>query len=520
MRRSKFSLSYKHLLSFNMGDLVPIGLLEVLPGDSIQHATSALVRLSPMLAPVMHKVDIKIHHWFVPHRLCWEGFEDFITGGPDGEDDTVAPTVTVDDNDIAVGDLLDHLGVRPLTAGTFSAIPLRAYGLVFNEYYRDQDLDTPLTVSIASGSDTTTNRNMQRIRWSKDYFTSSRPWEQKGPDITLPLGTSAPVTGSAYVKGLASRGTPTWDIVSGNVTEAGGSVISASNSDGNRWASLDPGTGMTAAVRQIGSSVRPGVYVDTNEIGTGATPWTADLSSASAITVRALREALALQRFQEARARYGSRYPEYLRYLGVSPQDARLQRPEYLGGGRAPVQISEVLQTAEGTNPVGEMRGHGIGGMRSNRYRRFIPEHGYVLSLAAIEPKAIYADGLERHWSRTTREDYWMKELEFIGQQEVLNKEVYFAHATPNGVFGFQDRYREYREKFSRISGEFRTVLDHWHFARLFSSDPALNSTFVACIPAQDRVFAVPSQNVVYAMVRHSIQARRLVSASAAPRTF
>lgn len=496
MKRSKFNLSYKHLMSFNMGDLVPIGLLEVLPGDSIQHATSALIRLSPMIAPIMHKVDIKIHHWFVPHRLTFEGFEEFITGGPDGEDATVFPTKTVNGSAVTVGSLLDHLGVRPLTACTFSALPMRAYNLIWNEYYRDQDLDTPAVVSTAPGADTTTSINLLRIRWDKDYFTSARPWEQKGPDISLPLGTSAPVRGDGVNpigiqtdSGLAqlrykTTTTPRVDV--GNVT---GTI------DNDDFMYL-----------RFGANPASGMI--------------ADLTSASAITVRALREALALQRFQEARARYGSRYPEYLRYLGVSPQDARLQRPEYLGGGRAPIQISEVLQTAEGTNPVGEMRGHGIGGMRSNRYRRYIPEHGYVLSVAAIVPKAIYADGLERHWSRTAKEDFWTKELEFIGQQEVLNKEVYLAHTTPNGVFGFQDRYREYREKFSRISGEFRTVLDHWHLARMFTSDPALNATFVACQPQQDRVFAVPSQNVCYGMIRHSIQARRLVSGSAAPRTF
>lgn len=481
-------------MSFNMGDLVPIGLLEVLPGDSIQHATSALIRLSPMIAPIMHKVDIKIHHWFVPHRLTFDGFEEFITGGPDGEDATVFPTRTVTNVQVPVGSLLDHLGIRPLTAGTFSALPLRAYNLVWNEYYRDQDLDPPATVSTAAGNDTTTSLNLLRIRWDKDYFTSARPWEQKGPDITLPLGTTAPVGGDGSTLKLWNGGT------GGGAFEyiTGGGVQRINLSNNTNWAD--------------GDDVRVAAAPNAGLV--------ANLASASAITVRALREALALQRFQEARARYGSRYPEYLRYLGVSPQDARLQRPEYLGGGRAPIQISEVLQTAEGSNPVGEMRGHGIGGGRSNRYRRYIPEHGYILSLAAIVPKAIYADGLERHWSRTAKEDFWTKELEFIGQQEVLNKEVYFAHSTPNGVFGYQDRYREYREKFSRISGEFRTVLDHWHLARMFTSNPALNATFVACQPQQDRVFAVPSQNVCYGMIRHSIQARRLVSGSAAPRTF
>lgn len=493
MKRSKFNLSHTKLFSCDTGELIPCGLLEVLPGDSIQHATNLLVRASPMLAPIMHKVDVKIHHWFVPHRLTFDGFEDFITGGPEGDDDTIFPTMTVDNNDVAVGDLLDYLGVPPLTAATFSALPARAYALVFNEYYRDADLDTPLVVSTAAGADTTTSKVLQRVRWAKDYFTAARPWEQKGPSITLPIGDTAPLvldpaSGAIPNSDLRLSSTGALNAVAGDIRSAG-----------------------TGALQN--SSSNP-ITVDV----TGHT--LTDLSSASAITVRALREALALQRFEEARARYGSRYPEYLRYLGVQPQDARLQRPEYLGGGRAPIQFSEVLQTAEGTNPVGELRGHGIGGMRSNRYRRFIPEHGYILSLLSIQPRAIYGNGLARHLNRTTKEDFYQKELEFIGQQEVLNKEVYAAHATPNGVFGYSDRYAEYTEEPSTIAGEFRTVLDHWHYARIFSSDPALNSTFVTCSPADDRVFAVPSQDVIYVMAKHSIQARRLKQRNAQPKTF
>jgi len=240
----------------------------------------------------------------------------------------------------------------------------------------------------------------------------------------------------------------------------------------------------------------------------------ADLSDASAVTVNILREALALQRFEEARARYGSRYVEYLRYLGVRSSDARLQRPEYLGGGRQSIQFSEVLQTAEGTDPVGELRGHGIGTLRSNRYRRFFEEHGYIVTCLSVRPKTIYAQGLARHFNRRVKEDFWQRELQHIGQQEILNKEVYAAAASPNNTFGYQDRYDEYRRTESTIAGEYRSsLLDFWHMARIFASEPALNADFVKCVPTE-RNFAVPSQDVLYVMAKHSIQARRLVAAS------
>nr|QJB20726.1 MAG: major capsid protein [Microvirus sp.] len=488
MKRSKFSLSNTKLLSCDMGELVPCGLTEVLPGDTVQQATSALIRCSPLLAPVMHPVHVRIHHWFVPHRLVWEDWEDFITGGPDGMDDSIFPTVTFGGGTgAAIGSLADYLGV-PTGVNNLqvSALPLRAYALIWNEWYRDQDLETPLVVDVGSGPDTTTSLSLQNCSWEKDYFTSARPWEQKGPSITIPLGTTAPVVG-------VQTGNPMLARVSsnGNLNGTLGNIQAEASANGSNLENAANGLGLR---------------IDPN--GTLA----ADLTGASAITVNALREAMALQRYEEARARYGSRYTEYLRYLGVRSSDARLQRPEYLGGGKNVIQFSEVLQTAEGENPVGEMRGHGIGAMRTNRYRRFFEEHGYVLTLLSIRPKTMYPQGLFRHWNRRVKEDFWQQELQHIGQQEVLNKEVYAAHTSPEGIFGYQDRYDEYRQQESTVSGEFRSsLLNFWHMAREFSSSPALNASFTKCVPTE-RTFAVPSQDVLYVMAKHSIQARRMVA--------
>jgi len=485
MKRNKFSLSHYKLLSCDLGELVPCGLVEVLPGDTMQQATNALVRCSPLLAPVMHPVHVRIHHWFVPHRLVWEDWEDFITGGPDGMDASDFPTITFGGGTgAAVGSLADYLGVTPgVNNLEVSALPFRGYAMIWNEWYRDQDLQTELTVDETSGADSTTSTALQNICWEKDYFTSARPWEQKGPAITIPIGTSAPVMG------IALEDDEDYNTTAAGFRDAAGAAA------GSNWTGA--GTPIIK-IQGVNATNTPGPY--------------ADLSSASAVTINALREGLALQRYEEARARYGSRYTEYLRYLGVRSSDARLQRPEYLGGGKQTIQFSEVLQTAEGTNPVGEMRGHGVSAMRSNRYRRHFEEHGYVFSLISAKPRTMYAQGLHRTWNRRIKEDFWQRELEHIGQQEILNKEVYPAHGTPEGTFGYQDRYDEYRRCESSIGGEFRSsTLEHWHLARVFSSAPALNADFVKSVPTE-RVFAVPSEDVLYIMANHSIQARRLLS--------
>lgn len=504
MKRNKFSLSNYKLMSGNMGSLLPCGLQEVLPGDSFQHSASALIRLSPLARPVMHPLHASIHHFFVPHRLVWNDWENFITGGPDGTSAPTFPTITFGGGTgAAVGSLADYLGVPPLVNNVeVSALPFRGYALIWNEWYRDQDLQTALTVDLTDGADTTTNTVLQNVGWEKDYFTSSRPFEQKGTEVTIPLTGNAPVKGIGKLNQNFGAGDQT-------VYESGASGSTVYDHP--------------APVGKSDADPDSTFYVQGTADATGFPNIYADLSAVSAASVNDLRLALALQRYKEARARYGSRYTEYLAYLGIRSSDARLQRPEYLGGGRQTIQFSEVLQTAPTTDGddeegVGNLKGHGIGALRSNRYRRFFEEHGYVFSFIFLRPKSMYVQGLSRHWNRRVKEDFWQQELQHIGQQAVLYKEVYAAHATPDGTFGYQDRYDEYRRTESSVGGEFRTsVLSDWHMARIFGSDPALNADFIKMQATEtDRIFQVASTtaDTLWMMVRHSLQARRLPSKS------
>lgn len=491
MKRDKFSLSNYKLATFGLGQLVPCGLTEVIPGDSFDHTASTLMRFSPMLAPVMHPVDIRVHHWFVPIRLLWDDFEDFITGGADGAQRPAVPTVfpTVEKYSLA-----DYLGVPvdDTIAQEVSALPFRAYNKIYNEFYRDQDLVTPVTED---------SNAVQRVAWQKDYFTSARPWTQKGPDITIP------VTGSGVFPVTPTGATGTPPVGQAPVFTFAGDTrdfyIDGVNSDDMPYFN----TGVNVTPRENMRWRDPKLEVD--------------VGGTSNIGVLDLREAFALQRYAEARARYGSRYTEYLRYLGVRSSDARLQRPEYLGGGKQTVSISEVLQTAEGTNPVGAMRGHGISAMRSRSYRKFFEEHGYVVSLISVLPRVMYTENTPRHFLKRTREDYFQRELQHVGQQEIWKAEVYPSVNTDPDRFdawGYQDRYAEYRHQYSSVAGDFRDTLNYWHMARSFSTAPVLNKSFIECNPGRRNFADQTSDQLLWTMVNHRIRARRMVSRNSAGR--
>ncbi len=488
MKRYKHSLSHYRLVTHDMGQLIPVAKMEVLPGDSFQQRTSALIRVTPQVAPVMHPVEVRIHHFFTPMRLLMDNpgdWEKFITGGKDGlGEGVVLPTLTSPaGTGYLANSLPDYLGIPPGVPDVqHLAMPIRAFNMVYNEYYRDQDLIEEMPLD---------ELKIPQIAWGKDYFTAARPWPQKGPDVTLPLGEKVPIKGI----GVA---TATGPVAGGERKETGG----VTRTYANAWNAND----VTHAV-QIEADPDlagfPGIY--------------ADLSSAEAVNINEFRKAFALQRYQEARSRYGSRFVDYLAYLGVRSSDARLQRPEFLGGGSSTIAFSEVLNTTssvDGATPVddlGHMAGHGITALRTNKYRRFFEEHGYIITMMSVRPKNMYMNALNRSWSKSVKEDFYQKELEMIGQQEILTKEIYM----PGGetVFGYQDRYSEYKTHPSTVHAEFRDVFDYWHFGRNFESAPVLNQSFVDCVPTK-RVFAEQTQHSLWTMVNNSVQTRRMVNKS------
>ncbi|MDR1941427.1 MAG: hypothetical protein LBQ47_03800 [Endomicrobium sp.] len=472
-KRNVFDLTHERKLTCDMGKLIPIFCEEVVPTDQFKVKTEIVVRLAPMLAPVMHRVDVFTHFFFVPTRLLYGAYESFFSGGEQGNDNSTLPYIDAGSSGFAKGSLADYFGL-PINVPNLQvlAFPFRVYAQVWNGWYRDENLQQKVPVSTGSEAiDSITSVSLLNRNWEKDYFTSALPWTQRGNPVQVSLGGVAPVTVSDPARNASVNFSP-------------GMFYGTSNPADVQVGNPDESAGNISGSVSLGSRNLSG---------------TADLSQATPITINALRNAFQLQRWAEKNARAGVRYIELiLSHFGIRSSDARLQRPEFLGGGRSPVIFSEVLQTSstDDTSPQANMAGHGFSAQVSHEFSKGFEEHGYIIGIMSIMPRTAYQQGVSRMWNRKTRYDFYWPLFSHLGEQAVTYKEIYArGNAQDAGIFGYQGRYDEYRRRESVVCGDFRDQLDYWHLGRKFATPPTLSSEFITASPSK-RIFAVTDPNV------------------------
>jgi len=486
--RSKFSMQKTLKTTFDSGYLVPIMCEEILPGDTFNVNVTMFGRLATPLFPVMDNLHLDSFFFFVPNRLVWTNWVKFM-GEQDNPSDSISysiPQQVSPAGGYAVGSLQDYYGLPTVgqvggaNTVSHSALPVRCYNLIYNEWFRDQNLQSSVFESMGDGPDTTPSTNFVLLRRGKrhDYFTSALPWPQKGgSSVTLPLGTSAPIKSSGATIYL-NDGTNNYQINS-----------AASNAN----LQISPSGSAPAGLLKFGSTGTP-----------SATGLIADLSSATAATINQLRQSFQIQKLLERDARGGTRYTEIIRsHFGVASPDARLQRPEYLGGGSTSINISPIAQTggtgASGTTtPQGNLAAFGTYMSGGHGFTQSFVEHGHVIGLVSVRADLTYQQGLRKFWSRSTRYDFYFPAFATLGEQAVLNREIYCDGSTnDSNVFGYQERWAEYRYNPSQITGLFKSTstgtIDPWHYAQKFTSLPTLNSTFIQDNPPLARNLAVGS---------------------------
>jgi hypothetical protein len=472
--RSSFDTQYAHKTTFDAGFLVPVYCDEVLPGDTHRVKMTAFARLATPLFPVMDNLHLDTFFFFVPNRLLWTNWVKFMGEQANPGDSTsyVVPTITSSAGGYAVGTVYDHLGLP--TAGqitgsntvTHNVLPLRAYNLIYNEWFRDENLQNSVPFRTTDSGDLVTDFTLLRRGKRKDYFTSALPWPQKGASVSLPLGSSAPIRSNAPLD-------------TGAIT-----VLDGTNT--YRLLNSDTST----------------VFMRTTPTGIAANNLYADLSQATAATINQIRQSFQIQKLLERDARGGTRYTELLRaHFGVTPQDYRLQRPEYIGGGSTYVNINPIAQTSAtsvtgSATPQGNLAAMGTALAQGHGFTYAAQEHGYIIGLVSVRADLTYQQGLPKMWSRSTRYDFYFPVFATLGEQAVLNKEIYVqGTAADNDVFGYQERWAEYRYKPSQITSLMKSTsagtIDAWHYAQRFTSLPTLNSTFIQETPPVARTTAV-----------------------------
>lgn len=490
IQRSAFDRSMTHKTMFNSGYLIPFWTEEVLPGDTFNVDLTAFVRMpSALNVPIMDNLHFDTFFFFVPNRLVWTNFVKFM-GEQANPADSVSYTVPVFTAYApAAESLSDYMGIpisgatTPLGAGgTIAHISLyhRAYNLIWNEWFRDQNLQNSVTVDKGDGPDAIANYVLLKRGKRHDYFTSALPWTQKGTAVNLPLGTTAPII---MDPALSAAGGIRWN------TGSDTTVHTINSTSGATTIALDSNAANTAALR---------IDPDSNMM--------ADLTNATGATINSLRLAFQTQKMLERDARGGTRYTELVKsHFGVTSPDARLQRPEFLGGRSTPIQISTVPQTSATSGqptPIGKLAAYALGTNTRDGFTKSFTEHGMIIGLCMVRADLTYQQGLDRKFSRSTRLDYYFPALAHLGEQSILNKEIYAqgsaSPANDAAAFGYQERYAEYRYANSLITGKLRsnysTPLDIWHLSQKFTALPTLSSTFIVETPPISRIIAVTTE--------------------------
>lgn len=557
-KRNLFNLSYQNKFSCNLGQLVPIMCKPVVPGDTFKCSTELFVRTAPLVSPMFQQLDVYVHYFYVPNRLICKDWEQFISPHATKDEPNPAelqlPSIDLRERKtfsftnaqlFGPGTLMDFLGYHGQAEGTSdedaliaSILPVNAYNLIYQSYYCDQNLglaskvDEPYLLDwmkvmgandgleedyeTKAGEPLINYFSLRQRCWKKDYFTSALPFTQRGADVHLPLYGQASVVGTGATE-VSVDSSDKFNFTGSSFSKAVNAKLNVKGSSAQLYGQdADSSLLITGMLSHNHTAL-----MSNNEL---AQKLSVDLDNVSAATINELRRATRLQQYLETSARVGGRYKEFvLGHFGVNVPDGRLQRPEYLGGGVCKISIGEVTQTSMTVNSgddvaaLGQMAGRGSAYGNSNSFKHSFPEHGYVMAIMSIQPKAAYFQGVCRDLLKQDRLDIYTPEFANLGEQPIMNAELFATGAKPKETFGYTPRYAEYKFSLDEIHGQFRDSLDTWHMARVFGEQPTLSNKFIEVNEKEDglnRVFAVPgtTENPVehfYVYVQNNIKALR-----------